>query len=349
MPAFTVDQVEVIANSTLDHYMERRKVTPQSLQDKPLLKILRSKEKTFAGGKGAITGAVKGEYSTGVQGFVNDDTVGYGNPANTKRWSYPWKLLHAGIQFSMHECMVDGLSITDSTTGKSTSEHSDREIQALVNIIEEKLDDMEEGSDRAINLMYWRDGTQDANLIPGITSLVVDSPAAAVAIGGIDPVQNTWWRNRANLAISGVSTPADQPVILTLQKELRQLRKFGGNPTTWLAGSDMIEQIEKELRSKGNYTLEGWTSKSKTDGGMADIAFKGNMIQYDPTLDDLGYSKRLYVLDLNDIFPMVVEGENWKRHNPARPFNKYVFYRAKTYAGGLIARKRNGCGVYGFA
>ena len=181
MPAFTVDQVEVIANSTLDHYAERRKVAPQSLQDKPLLKALRAREKTFAGGKGAITGAVKGEYSTGVQGFVNDDTVGYGNPANTKRWSYPWKLLHAGIQFSMHECMVDGLSITDSMTGKSTSEHSDREIQALVNIIEEKLDDMEEGSDRAINLMYWRDGTQDANLIPGITSLVVDSPSAVVA------------------------------------------------------------------------------------------------------------------------------------------------------------------------
>lgn len=349
MATFTVDQVEVIANSTLDHYMERRKVTPQSLQDKPLLKALRAKEKTFAGGKGAITGAVKGEYSTGIQGFVNDDAVGYGNPANTKRWSFPWKLLHAGIQFSMHECAVDGISITDSTMGKTTSEHSDREIQALVNIIEEKLDDMEEGSERAINLMYWRDGTQDANLIPGITSLVVDSPAAAVAIGGIDPVQNTWWRNRANLAINLGSTAADQGVILTLQKEYRQLRKFGGNPTVWLAGSDMIDEIEKELRAKGNYTLEGWNSKSKTDGGMADIAFKGNMIQYDPTLDDLGYAKRLYVLDLNDIFPMVIEGENWKRHTPARPHNKYVFYRAKTYMGGLVARKRNGCGVYGFA
>lgn len=349
MPAFTVEQVEVIANSTLDHYMERRKVTPQSLQDKPLLKALRAKEKTFAGGKGAISGAVKGEYSTGVQGFVNDDTVSYGNPANTKRWSFPWKWLHAGIQFSMDECARDGISITDSTTGKSTSEHSDREIQALVNIIEEKLDDMQEGSDRAINLMYWRDGAQDANLIPGITSIVVDSPAAAAAIGGIDPVANTWWRNRANLAISGVATPADQPVVLTLQKEYRQLRRYGGNPMTWLAGSDMIEQIEKELRAKGNYTDTGWTSRGKTDAGMADVSFKGHPIEYDPTLDDLGWSKRLYVLDLNDIFPMVIEGENWKRHTPARPHNKYVFYRAMTYAGGLVTRKRNGSGVYGFA
>lgn len=349
MAEFTVEQVEVIANSTLDHYMEKRKVTPQSLQDKPLLKALREKKKTFSGGKGNITGAVKGEYSTGIQGFVNDDTVGYGNPANTKRWSYQWKLIHAGIQFSMHECAIDGISITDSTTGKNTSEHSDREIQALVNIIEEKLDDMEEGSERAENNMYWGDGTADPALIPGIRSLVVDTPSAATAIGGIDPVQNTWWRNRANLTINLGSSAADQGVILHLQKDLRQLRRYGGNPTTWLAGSDMIDEIEKELRAKGNYTLEGWMSKKSTDGGMADISFKGNMIQYDPTLDDLGYSKRLYLLDLNDIFPMVLEGEDWKKHAPARPANKYVFYRAKTYMGGLIARKRNGSAVYAFA
>lgn len=348
MADFTVEQVEVIANSTLDHYMDKRKVTPQSLQDKPLLKALREKKKTFAGGKGNISGAVKGEYSTGIQGFVNDDTVGYGNPANTKRWQYQWKLLHAGIQFSMHECAVDGISITDSTTGKGTSEHSDREIQALVNIIEEKLDDMEEGSERAENLMYWGDGTSDPSLIPGVRSIVVDSPSAATAIGGIDPVQNTWWRNRASLALTG-GTPSNQTVINFLQKDLRQVRKFGGDPKLWLAGSDMIDQIEQELRSKGNYTLEGWMSKKATDGGMADIAFKGNMIQYDPTLDDLGYAKRMYLFDLNDMFPMVIEGEDWKKHNPARPYNKYVFYRAKTYMGGLIARKRNGMAVYGIA
>lgn len=349
MAEFTVEQVEVIANSTLDHYMDKRKVKPQSLQDKPLLKALRAKEKTFAGGKGAITGAVKGEYSTTVQGFVNDDTVGYGNPANTKRYHYPYKLLHAGIQFSMDECIRDGISITESTTGKSMSNHSDREIQALVNIIEEKLDDMEEGSERDINEMYWLDGTQDASKIPGVTSIVVDSPSAAVAIGGLDPVANPWWRNRANLAINLGANAETQAVILTLQKELRQLRRYGGNPKVWLAGSDFIDRVEQELRAKGNYTLEGWMSKKSTDGGMADISFKGNMIEYDPTLDDLGMSKRLYVLDTEDLFPMVVEGENWKKHTPARPHNKYVFYRAKTYAGGLICRKRNGCGVYGFA
>lgn len=349
MPGFTVQQIETIANSALDFYMDKRKVHAQTIQDKPLLKAMRAAEKTFPGGKESLSVAVKFDYSTSVQGFVNDDSVGYTNPANTKRANYPWKLLHAGIQFTMDELIRDGISVTDSVTGKNVSQHSDRELTALVNILDEKLDDMSEGIDRSMNRMYWLDGTQDSKVIPGITSIIVDTPSAATAIGGIDPVSNPKWRNRANLAISGVGTPADQPVVITLQRELRQLKRYGSSPNLWLAGSDMIEQIEKELRAKGNYTDSGWMSKGKTDAGMADISFKGNSIEYDPELDDMGWSKRLYVIDTKDVYPMVVEGENWKKQNPARPAEKYVFYRAQTYVGGMVAKKRNGCGVYGFA
>ena len=135
----------------------------------------------------------------------------------------------------------------------------------------------------------------------------------------------------------------------TLQKEYRQLRRYGGNPNLWLAGSDFIEFMEKELRSKGSFTLDGWTSKKTTDSGMADISFKGNAIQYDPTLDDMSKSKYLYVLDTKTFQPWVVDGENMKKHFPARPENKYVFYRAMTFMGGLVCKKRNANGVYSIA
>lgn len=348
MGEFTVAQVETIANSTLDFYLDKRKVEAQTLQDKPLLKALRAAEKTFPGGKENLTGAAKFEYSTTIQGFENDDEVGYSNPANTKRYSYPWKLIHSGIQFSMHECAKDGISITDTATGKGESQHSDRELTALVNILEEKFDDMMEGTDRGFNEMYWGDGSTDPKLIPGIRSFVLDDPTSATVVGGIDQSSVTGWRNRASLALS-TSDAANQVVVTKLQKEYRQLRRFGGNPTLWLAGSDFIEWVEKELRAKGNYTLEGWTSKSKTDAGMADISFKGNSIQYDPTLDDIGRAKYLYVLDPKTIVPYAVDGENMKKHFPARPENKYVFYRAMTYMGGLVNKKRNANGVYSIA
>jgi hypothetical protein len=348
MGEFTVQQVETIANSTLDFYLERRKVEAQTLQDKPLLKALRAAEKTFPGGKENLTGAAKFDYSTTIQGFENDDEVGYSNPANTKRYSYPWKLIHSGIQFSMHECAKDGISITDTATGKGESNHSDRELTALVNIIEEKIDDMMEGTDRGFNTMYWQDGSSDSKLVPGLTSFILNDPTTATVVGGIDQSSNTGWRNRASLALS-TSDASAQVVVTKLQKEYRQLRRYGGNPKLWVAGSDMIEWLEKELRSKGNYTQDGWNSKGKTDAGMADISFKGNDIMYDPTLDDLSKAKYLYVLDTRYIQPYVVDGENMKKHFPARPENKYVFYRAQTWMGGLVCKKRNAHGVYSIA
>lgn len=345
---FTVAEVENIANSALDYYIDKGRATAQHIQDKPLLDALRAAETTFPGGKEFISGAVKGNTTSAIQGFEHDDEVGYSNPANTKRYNYPWKLIHLGIEFSMHECAKDGISIVDTTNGKGETQHSDRELTALVNILNEKFEDMAEGWDRGFNNMYWGDGSADSKLIPGIRSFIVDTPTAGTVVGGIDQSINTWWRNRASLGMDA-STPSNLVVTNTLQKEYRQLRRYGGNPKKWIAGSDFIEALEKELRSKGNFTQDGWNSKGKTDASMADISFKGNSIEYDPTLDDLGLSKRLYVMDTRFIKPKVIEGENMKKHYPARPENKYMFFRAMTYMGGLICNKRNAHGVYSIA
>jgi hypothetical protein len=138
-------------------------------------------------------------------------------------------------------------------------------------------------------------------------------------------------------------------VINTLQKEWRQLRRYGGRPNLVLCGSAFLEWVEKELRAKGNYTLEGWTAKKNTDASMADVSFKGVTFQYDPTLDDDGKSKYCYVLDTTHIFPMAIEGESFKKHNPERPAQQYLFYRALTWVGGLICDQRNAQGVYSIA
>jgi hypothetical protein len=345
---FTAQELENIANSTLDFFVNRGKVEAQTLQDKPLLAKMRSLSKTFPGGKEYISGAVKGEYTTTIQGFEHDDDVGYANPANTKRYNFPWKLIHSGIKFTMHELAKDGISIVDSTDGKSTSEHSGREMTAIANLLEEKFDDFTEGTDRGFNSMYWGDGTADPKLIPGIRSFILDDPTTNTVVGGIDQGVNTWWRNRASLSLAS-GTPSNLVVMTKLQNEWRQLRRYGGRPNLVLCGSSWLDFMEQELRSKGNFTLEGWTSKKSTDGSVADISFKGVNFEYDPTLDDIGRQKYCYVLDTRYIKPMVMEGEDMKKHFPARPENKYVFYRAMTYIGGLICNKRNAHGVYSIA
>ena len=74
---------------------------------------------------------------------------------------------------------------------------------------------------------------------------------------------------------------------------------------------------------------------------------------YDPTLDTLAkhdgtgnQSNFDYVLDTDAIQLMVMDGEDKKVHNPARPENKYAIYKGMTWTGGLVAWKLNSSGLY---
>ncbi len=347
---FTLEQVENVANSTLDFHMDRgKKPVAQHIQDKPLLSKLRPKQKSIPGGKGRVDMPVVLETESTLQGFEYDDTVTYGSPAKTRRVSYPYRLFHIGFQATKHELIHDGLSIVDDTKG-NTVEHSERELIRLVNIFEEKISDMDEGFNKDLNTLYWRNGTQAALAFPGITSVVVDDPTTATVVGGLDQQANVKWRNRSFLTIDVTTSPdTNQNVLRKLDKEMPQLRRFGGKPNLMLAGSDMIDEIKREQRIKGVFTQTGW-AKDGQDLSVGDAQFDNIPIFYDPTLDDLGFTKRLYVLELGKpgIFPFVVEGEDEQKHSPARPPEKYVIYRAKTWVGGLACNRRNGCGVYAF-
>lgn len=345
---FTAQELENIANSQLDFHL-REDVKSQTIQDKPLLRMMNAKSKPFPNGKENITVRVKGDYTTTIQGFSHDGEVSYGNPANVKQAVYPYKRIHAGIEVTFDELWKNGISVSDTTHGTGENRHSGREMHALVDLLKDKIEDMKEGRERGFNDMYWRDGTQDSELVPGITSFILDDPTSATVVAGIDQSQNTWWRNRASLNINA-ATPSNNNVANTLQSEFRQLRRYGSPKLKALAGSDFIEALEKELRANGNYTETGFGGDGKApDMGVGDVYFKGTHFYYDPTLDDLSKAKYCYLLDENRIRPMHMQGEKGKRHSPARPHNKYVLYRAMTDVCGLVCDGRNTSGVYSIA
>ena len=342
--AFSVQELENIANATLDYHMDRGKIYTQSVQDKPLLRIFNEKAKTFGAGKEFLTVRVKGEYTTTIQGFSHDNTVTYANPANIKTATYPYKRIHSGIEVTYDELQRNGISVTETTTGRTTSNHSDREMTALANLLDDKIEDMMEGRARGMNNMFWRDGSQDSELVPGIKSLVLTDPTSATVVGGIDQSTNDWWRNRALLNLSTAS-PSSSTIAQALQVEFRQLKRFGQPKHKLCAGSDFLDALETELRINGTYTDSGWAQSGAIDVSVADTQFKGVTIGYDPTLDDEGEAKYLYIIDCNAIYPMYMEGERNKRHSPARPHDKYVMYRAMTDVCGLVCRQRNTSGI----
>lgn len=345
---FTSQELAHIANLTLETYIEIGKIFSQSIQEKPLLNMLMRRKKTFPGGKDFISLAVKGVYSGAWQGYTHDDQVSYYNPANSHRAKTPWKEMHIGIKFTGTELKMNGIHVVDTSDGSTVQASADERIR-LANILDDKLEDLDESGARSLNNMLWMDGTQDAKEIPGVTSWVVDNPAANITVLGINQADHPWWRNRANLSIVLGSDPSTLAVIHTLRNEIRQLRRYGGRPDIALAGSSFLDRLEKEAMAKGNFTMTGWQNGQAMRLGAAEPELNGVSFIYDPTLDDLGRDKRCYVLSSRDILFMPMEGEDMKRHNPPREHDRYVYYRAITLTAGLLTRRRNGHGVYGFA
>jgi hypothetical protein len=344
--AFTAAELSNIANAALDFYV-KGDAFANNIQNKPLLNAFISKQKTFPGGKQNISIPVKGDYTTAIAGYTHNDTVSYANPANIKRATFPWKEVHAGIAVTLSELKVDGISVADSTTGAKTVEHSDREMTAITNLLQDKLDDMGEGWAKSFNKMLWQDGTQDSKQVPGILSMVTDSPTSGV-VAGIDRSVSSWWQNRSLVGANKITpSTSTQKLTRTLRQEYRQLTRFGGKPSLVLCGSKFLNALEDEIQSKGYYTQQGFRKNGSTEIGLPSITMVGvGDFVYDPTLDDLLYSDRCYFLDENALSLYVMEGEDRKTHNPARPYNQYVLYRAMTWTGGLAARQLNGCGVY---
>lgn len=342
--SFTVQELENIANATLDHHLDRGKIYSQTIQDKPLLQAFEKKAKTFPAGKEFLTVRVKGEYTTAIQGFSHDDTVTYSNPANIKTATFPYKSIHCGIEVTFDELQKNGISISDTTTGRGETRHSDREVTALADLFDDKIEDMMEGRARGMNQMFWRDGTQDNELVPGLKSFLLTDPTSATIVGGIDQSTNTWWRNRANLNLS-TGSPQNSTIAQALQVEFRQLKRYGSPKHMLFAGSSFLDALEKELRYNGTYTDSGWSNKGSIDVSIADASFKGMVVNYDPTLDDEGEAKYLYAIDMAAIYPMYMDSERNKRHSPARPHDKYVMYRAVTDVVGLVCRQRNTSGI----
>lgn len=368
--AFTAGEVQNIANAALDYYLDRGDQWRQSLQKRPLFDKMVARKKYFPGGKGNISLAVSGDFGAAgvndtLKGYTHDDAVVFYTPANIKRAAFPWREMHIGLTLTHTELKIDGISVVDpGSNGERTSEHSKREMTSLVGLLEDKLFDLGEKYARDFNRLLFGDGVADPKGIAGLKLLVSDNPTTGT-VGGIDRATVTWWRSRAYTTAMGTavgttpalaawggapiaSNPANGGALVqVLQAERRKLTQFGGEPDLMIAGSAFLGALETEIRANGNYTMNGF--KGTQDAAMGQMNFAGTEIVYDPTLDDLGLSKRMYWIDTKRIMLMCMEDEWMHKHTPSRPYDKFVMFRSITSTCQLVAKGLNSSGVYDIA
>lgn len=347
---FTADELANINNSSLEEYISKGTVFKQNVQNKPMLKAFDENRKSFSGGNQYVSvGVASGQGGGSLAGYTHDDQVAYYNPTGTKRAKYPWKEHHIGITFTHTELKYDGIDVTENE--QSTSAMDGREAHVLANILDEKNAALGEDYAKSLNSLIIGDGTSDTKALAGIRSLLLENPATGTT-GGISRAANTWWRNRALTTANGTtqvtSATTDGGALLqALQKEFRLLSKFAQGGTNWriFCGDDVYNALEKELRANGNYTQDGFMREAAVDGGMAALKFKGKPIIWDPSLDDISKSKFMYIIDMKRIYLMYMNGQRMKKHNPQRPYDRYVMFNGITTTAVLCAQQLNTSGI----
>lgn len=350
LESFTPAEIENAMAASLDFYMKGQPLS-QTIQEKPLWAKLVKGKKTFPGSRGEIKKNIKGKYTSSFQGFSGDDDVTYRNPANIKQASAPWFELHAGLSCTYTELKSNGISVNQSN-GDSTTRHSDGAVSIISDVLKDKMEDLDEGTTRSINDMAWDDGLQDSKAFPGVTSIVVDDPTTGTSMGLsranlVDERGNYFWRNRALVGANKI-TPSTSTQLLTrtLKAEIRQLRRFGGAPNLWIAGSGALGGLENEAYSKGYLTQTGF-KEGDTSIEVPNVMIPGiGRCIYDPTLDEMGRENFMYILDMKHLYLMVMQNEEFKQHSPERPPEKYVLYKGLTWTGCLFADQMNCHGVY---
>lgn len=358
--AFTADEIANINNAALENYIDKGKVWAQNIANKPMLQAFNAAAGKFDGGKDNVSFAVKaGQGGGSLSGYSGDDQLNYYNPTGTKRARFPWKEHFIGQVVTMTELKIDGIDVVEDGSEQTTNEMSGREEHALANLLDEKNDILGEDYAFSLDRLLHGDGSTDAKAIAGIQSIILDSPAVG-STGGLSRVAQPYWRNRAATAAYGgaggqgaitVNTASGGALIEFLEKEWLQLSKYrkGTTKVKLFAGSDFIAGYRKEMRANGYYTMTGL--KGTVDGSQGDLQWKGINIEWDPTLDDLSLTKRMYVIDMSrtGLRLLYMDGNRMKKHNPARPYDRMVMYNGISMTGVLVAKQLNTSAVYDIA
>lgn len=360
---FSADVIADINASALKNYLNKGDVLSQNIQAKPMLAAFNSAAGRFSGGNALMVSRAvdTGQGGGSLQGFKGDDQVAYYNPTGTKRAEYTAKEHHIGVTVTMSELKEDGIEVTESGSDQETSNVSGREEHALVDILETKYRRLNEDYDVSLDALIHGDGSSDPKALAGIRSLILDNPLSGTT-GGINRALFPWWRNRAaTTAHAGAggqgpitAAAANGGALITfLDKEIRQLKRYNMGRTNWkwFAGSDWIDAYKFELRANGNTAQDFAFNTGVPDGSMKDPRHAGNVIVYDPTLDDLNLAKRCYVIAMgeDDIQLKYFNGKKKQQHNPARPYDRYVMYNGITTTAVLTAFRLRTSAVYDIA
>lgn len=345
--AFTAEQISYAGKAAIDYIVKKK---PEDLYntDRPLLKKLQATKKSFPGAKQYINEKLRITNDSNFQWFGPDQQVSYNRKRTLEEANFSWGSAHDGFALTEEELLQNYISITDDKSATATTS----EKHQFVNLMKENTETLMLGFKENLDLDLHRDGTQNAEAIPGLDALIAIDPTAGT-VGGIDRsvASNIYWRNHASLDITIAN------LLNTMETIWRACTRVGGNtPNCIIAGETFIDayraatkaDIAREVSvpglEKGGINL---------DGSVNNLYFKGVPIMWDPVFYDLDvadspvqqWDSRCYFLNTRYLKLRPAQGQDMVVRRPPRAYDRYTHYWGLTWRGAMTITRPSAMAV----
>lgn len=354
--AFTAQELQDAGKIALDFYLANNPID-QVAVERPLLKALMAKKKSFPGGKQYVVEQLRYRYQSNFQWFNGASVVTYNKRVTTEQAQFPWRSAHDGFSLDEDRLAQNGIVIDDGAKGGNASA---AERVQLTNLLSESTETLRLGFEEKFSLYLHLDGTSSTDAIAGLDHIVAIDPTTGT-VGGINRATsgNEYWRNHKTTGITAVTTQALAITFLAaMETAWRACVKNGGRPDLILAGATFIDNYIAAMNYTGQTVQYAGGEVRKLDGGVGGIYFKGVEMMWCPEFDDNfgvavnptpSWAKRCYFINTKHLTLRPMEGQDMVSRKPPRVYDKYVYYWALTWRGTLTTNRANAHAVLSIA
>lgn len=324
----------------------------QITKDKPLTEwLLRGATETVFM-NGIFNEKLRLSHGSNYQNFSHDDQLTY-NRRDPVRLA-PFQHYEAFDGFTLNETELanNGIILTEDTNQVLEEGEKGR----IVNLLNENWAVLKEGYQENWDREMHLDGQQNAKACPGLDLLVSTTPAIGV-IGGIDAAVVAPWRNNVNL---GISTATVGNLSEQMEITHRACRTYGKTaPDFYVCGSAFYDAYRNDAKDTINRQIVVDGKKgTDLDGSVENLYFKGKLLVWDPTFDELDallgvithpWAKRCYMLNSKHIKLRKFKGRWMLKRTPPRVYDRLTYYFGLTSDYGLTTNRRNAHAVLSIA
>lgn len=296
---------DTLLSTTLNKY--RKRLTDNVFTDRVLTWYLNDKGRVrLRGGAKIIEPLLYASNST-FSSYSGYDTIALTPQTGITAAEYDWKQI------------ADSIAISGIEEAKNAGE------EAVLDLLEAKIEQAEETMKEGLNTMLFADGTGNTGKdFLGLAAVVSDT----TTLGNIVPATDTWWKSKLE-ATAGALTEA------YMRKMYNDCSVGNDKPDMIITTQTLFEKYESLLTPQVRYS----------DVKMANLGFENLMFKGAPvTFDRACQAGVVYFLN-SKYLGLVGHSDRWFTQTPfVRPENMDARYALITAYGNLTCRNRSRLG-----